>query len=90
MAQTMATVSVAEARNNFSKIGAAVVETGKPVTVFRNSKPWLIISPATQPDDTAYEHEVNAVLERGQTDLAQGRYVELDEFLARHRDDLHG
>ena len=34
-----ATVSVAEAHNNFSRLGAAVVESGESVTVFRNSKP---------------------------------------------------
>ena len=28
-----ATVSVAEARNNFSRLSSAVVETGEPVTV---------------------------------------------------------
>ena len=40
------TVTVAEARANFSRIGEAVNKTGEPVTVFRRSKPWLVITPA--------------------------------------------
>lgn len=40
------TVSAAEARANFSKIGAIVSSTGESVTVFKNSQPWLIISSA--------------------------------------------
>ena len=39
------TATVAEARANFSKIAAAVDATGRPVTVFRNSKPWVLVAP---------------------------------------------
>lgn len=78
-----ATVSVAEARNNFSRIGAAVVESGNPVTVFRNSKPWLVISPAAPVQDS-YEQDYRAVLERGEAEYAAGAYIGLDEFLAKH------
>lgn len=82
------TVSVAEARNNFSKIGSEVVRSGKSVTVFRHSKPWLIISPAegaeASADSSAYERELNALLERGNKDLEDGAYVDLAEFMARH------
>ncbi|MDR2108169.1 MAG: type II toxin-antitoxin system Phd/YefM family antitoxin [Coriobacteriales bacterium] len=42
------TVSASEARANFSKLGEEIVRTGKPATVFKNSKPWLVISPVTQ------------------------------------------
>lgn len=42
------TASVAEARANFSRIAAAVSRTGRPVTVFRNSKPWVAIVPVDQ------------------------------------------
>ncbi len=45
------TVSAVDARANFSKIGAAVAKTGESVTVFKNSKPWLVISPAEIPND---------------------------------------
>jgi antitoxin Phd len=40
------TVSASEARANFSKLGEEIVRTGKPVTVFKNSKPWLVITRA--------------------------------------------
>lgn len=43
MAELSATV--AEARANFSKIAARVNDTGETVTVFRNSKPWVVIAP---------------------------------------------
>lgn len=39
------TATVAEARANFSRIAAVVDSTRRPVTVFRNSKPWVVIAP---------------------------------------------
>lgn len=39
------TATVAETRAHFSKIAATVRSTGKPVTVFKNSKPWVLIAP---------------------------------------------
>lgn len=39
------TATVAETRANFSKIATTVNETGRPVTVFKNSKPWVVIAP---------------------------------------------
>lgn len=39
------TATVAETRANFSKIATMVAETGQPVTVFKNSKPWVAIAP---------------------------------------------
>lgn len=41
------TVGLAEAKNNFSKITAEVNRTGKPVTVLKNNRPWVVIIPAT-------------------------------------------
>ena len=40
------TATVAETRANFSKIASTVNKTKKPVTVLKNSKPWVVISPA--------------------------------------------
>ena len=40
------TISLAEARDNFSRVTAEVNRTGKPVTVLRNNRPWVTISPA--------------------------------------------
>lgn len=45
---TELTATVAETRANFSKIAGTVYATGKPVTVFRNSKPWVAIVPLSQ------------------------------------------
>ena len=39
------TATVAETRANFSKIATTVNKTGRPVTVFKNSKPWVVIVP---------------------------------------------
>ena len=48
------TATVAETRANFSKIAHGVVATNRSVTVLRNSKPWVVISPA----DTSNEAEI--------------------------------
>jgi antitoxin (DNA-binding transcriptional repressor) of toxin-antitoxin stability system len=45
------TVSASEARANFSKLGEEIARTGESVTVFKNSKPWLTISPAGRQSD---------------------------------------
>ena len=41
------TVGLAEAKKNFSKITAEVNRTGKPVTVLKNNKPWVVIQPSS-------------------------------------------
>lgn len=41
------TVGLAEAKNNFSKVTAEVNCTGRPVTVLKNNKPWVVIQPAS-------------------------------------------
>lgn len=40
------TIGHAEAKNNFSRVTAEVSRTGKPVTVLRDNRPWVTISPA--------------------------------------------
>ena len=42
------TMGLAEAKNNFSKVTAEINRTGRPVTVLKNNKPWVVISPAPQ------------------------------------------
>ena len=44
------TATVAETRANFSKIAATVNATGRPVTVFKNSKPWVVVAPVGKGD----------------------------------------
>ena len=41
------TIGLAEAKNNFSKITALANETGKPITVLKNNKPWVVIVPVS-------------------------------------------
>ena len=41
------TLGLAEAKNNFSKVTAEVNRTGRPVTVLKNNKPWVVIQPAS-------------------------------------------
>ena len=40
------TIGLAEAKNNFSRVTAEVNRSGRPVTVLRNNRPWVTISPA--------------------------------------------
>lgn len=54
MAHSLATVGMAEAKTNFSKLTANANATGIPITVFKNNKPWVEIRPlATTKDDFA-------------------------------------
>ena len=40
------TMGLAEAKNNFSRVTTEVNRTGRPVTVLKNNKPWVVINPA--------------------------------------------
>ena len=40
------TMGLAEAKNNFSRVTAEVNRTGRPVTVMKNTRPWVTINPA--------------------------------------------
>ena len=39
------TMGLAEAKTHFSRLTAEVNRTGKPVTVLKNTKPWVVIQP---------------------------------------------
>ena len=39
------TMGLAEAKTNFSRLTAEVNRTGRPVTVLKNNKPWVVIQP---------------------------------------------
>ena len=41
------TMGLAEAKTNFSKVTSEVNRTGRPVTVLKNNKPWVVIAPAS-------------------------------------------
>ena len=42
------TMGLVEAKNNFSRVTAEVNRTGKPVTILKNNRPWVVIQPAQQ------------------------------------------
>lgn len=44
-------MGLAEAKNNFSNVTAEVNRTGRPVTVLKNNKPWVVIQPAAAARD---------------------------------------
>jgi len=46
------TMGLAEAKNNFSKVTAEVNRTGRPVTVLKNNRPWVVIQPAAEAAQT--------------------------------------
>lgn len=43
------TMGLAEAKMNFSRVTSEVHRTGKPVTILKNNKPWVVIAPV-RPD----------------------------------------
>ena len=46
MEPVMAPVGVRDAKKRFSELTLAVNETGKPLIVLKNNKPWVTIQPA--------------------------------------------
>lgn len=49
MSPAVATVGMAEAKTNFSKLTANANATGMTITVFKNNKPWVEIRPLATP-----------------------------------------
>lgn len=47
---SIATVGMAEAKTNFSKLTANANATGLPITVFKNNRPWVEIRPLAVED----------------------------------------
>ena len=51
-------MGLAEAKNNFSRVTTEVNKTGRPVTILKNNKPWVVIQPvqrATEALDVAVD-----------------------------------
>ena len=42
----METVGIREVKNGFSALTARVNETGRPLSVLKNNRPWVVIYPA--------------------------------------------
>jgi antitoxin Phd len=80
----MLTVSASEARANFSKLGEEIARTGKPVTIFKNSKPWLVIAPAGAADREEIVVDLDGTREL--TLEEQELLASTDEFVEEYRD----
>lgn len=83
------TATAAEARTNFSKIASAVSETGRQVTVFRNSKPWVVIAPIEQEDADYVELVRDGILE-GRRQIEGGEGITGTEALRSAVETLRG
>jgi prevent-host-death family protein len=79
---TVLTATAAEARTNFSRIASAVSETGERVTVFKNSKPWVVIAPADEVDADYVELVRSGILE-GREQIASGLGIEGTDALRK-------
>ena len=73
---TALTATVAEARNNFSRIAEQVNRSGNEVVVFRHSKPWVKISPVgADAGEAEFVDIMDSVIARGLADYEAGNYV---------------
>lgn len=81
--EQIATIGMADAKTNFSRITANVNKTGIPVTVFKNNKPWVEIRPlATKAD---LPHETLSAMEevdRMKANPQRTRFATADELFA--------
>ena len=76
----MLTVTASEARANFSKLGEEIARTGKPVTVFKNSKPWLVIAPAEKGKDISVDLNAERELSKDEQDLLAWTHDFVEEY----------
>lgn len=76
---TTKTASVAEARNNFSKLAENVSLTGDPIVVFRHSKPWVQIAPlnnlAEGFEDAEFIEAMDDIIAQGLAAYEKGNYI---------------
>lgn len=79
---TVLTATAAEARTSFSRIASAVSETGERVTVFKNSKPWVVIAPAGEVDADYVELVRSGILE-GREQIVSGLGIEGTDALRK-------
>ena len=64
---TVATIGMADAKTNFSRITAEANRTGIPITVFKNNKPWVEIRPlSTQHNEITSQETTQAFKEADQ------------------------
>ena len=81
------TVTMSEAKTHFSRISAAVNASGEPVTVFRNSKPWVEIRPlaSDHTGSSALPPETREAIEEAEAlmaDPSAERFTTLEDLFA--------
>lgn len=77
MSPAVATVGMAEAKTNFSKLTANANATGVPITVFKNNKPWVEIRPlaSTRDDFESMPEETLEAIRSTEAMLADADHV---------------
>lgn len=90
MEATLQALGVREAKNNFSKLAQLVNETGQALTVLKNGRPWVQISPADASHEErrrrlALLHQLTAQVEQDAEEPAWDASVADKELLGRER-----
>ena len=76
------TVTAADARAQFSRIADQVARTGSPVTVFKNSRPWVEICPIGASEDVPSDSTRQALRESDSLKAAGARFSSFRDMLA--------
>ncbi|MCL1922446.1 MAG: type II toxin-antitoxin system Phd/YefM family antitoxin [Propionibacteriaceae bacterium] len=76
------TVTAADARAQFSRIAEEVSRTGSPVTVFKNSRPWVEIQPIRPREDTPSESTRQALREVAELKKTGARFTGYTDLIA--------
>jgi prevent-host-death family protein len=90
------TIGMSEAKTNFARMTAEVNRTGMPVTVFKNNKPWVVVSPATSPLTFEHSGQITnkttlAAMDEADTMLQEGaRFTRLQDMMETLREAQSG
>lgn len=85
------TLSATEVRNNFFDILDEIEQTNVPYTITRAGKPKAVIMNAEEYEswmetlDIMSNPETVRGIEEGRKDLKEGRYITLEEFMAKNK-----
>lgn len=79
---SMPIVGVTEAKAHFSELTREVNATGRAVTVFKNNRPWVVISPARE-DFRAKSVETSIVMDEADRKMGTSEgawFTDVDDF----------
>jgi len=76
------TVTASEARSRFARIAEEVARTGSPVTVFKNSRPWVEIHPVEPREVVPTESTRQALREADSLKTAGARFSSFHDLMA--------